>query len=141
MARGGKRSGAPGSQYSNRSDLQQGPRLAPTAQTAQPYGQAGQQLQRQSVIPMSAPPSVSPTANNTTALGSALPPPIPLSAPTGRPNEPVQAGIPSGPGPNTSTNPAASIDPVEAQLRGLYMQYPNRDLASLLEMLDKGQTF
>lgn len=122
MPRGGPRSGRPGAQYSNRSDLQAAPRLAPVANQGQSYGTAKSQLDAQSQVPMA-------------------PPPIPLSAPTARPNEPVQAGLQSGPGPGPSVNPAATPDPVEAQLRGLYYQYPNRDLASLLEMIDRGQTF
>ncbi len=121
MPRGGSRQGKPGAAYSNRTDLNAGPRIA--APTNQPYGTAGAQIAAQQAVPMSAPP------------------PIPLSSPTARPNEPVQAGLPSGPGPGPSVNPAATPDPVEAQLRGLYYQFPNRDLASLLEMIDRGQTF
>lgn len=68
-------------------------------------------------------------------------PPIPLSAPSSRPNEPVQSGLPSGPGPGPQSVPGSIPDPVEAQLRGLYYAFPNRDLASLLEMIDRGQTF
>ena len=113
MARGGSRSGRPGAQYPNRSDLQSAPRLAPVANQNQPYGTATQKLQSQQSIPMA-------------------PPPIPLSAPTARPNEPIQAGLKSGPGPGPSVAPSSIPDPVEAQLRGLYAQYPNRDLASLL---------
>ncbi len=123
MARGGVRSGRPGQSYGNRTDLNAAPHLAPTAQTSQPYGVAGAQLNAQAAVPMSAPP------------------PIPLNSPSARPNEPVQAGLPSGPGPGPQTSYNSIPDPVEAQLRGLYSQFPNRDLASLLEMLDKGQTF
>lgn len=90
MPRGGARSGRPGGTYSNRSDLQTGPRLAPTAQTNQPYGVAGQQLASQQQIPMSAP----------------APAPIPLSAPSSRPNEPIQAGLSTGPGPGPDSIPA-----------------------------------
>ena len=122
MARGGPRSGKPGQAYANRTDLNAAPHLAPVANQGQPYGIASQQLASQSAIPMA-------------------PPPIPLSAPTARPNEPIQAGLKSGPGPGPSVAPSSTPDPVEAQLRGLYAQYPNRDLASLLEMIDRGQTF
>src|SRR5437763_3351682 len=104
MARGGPRSGKPGAQYSNRSDLQSAPRLAPTAQTNQPYGQAGQQLASQSQMPMAPAPI----------------PPIPLPAPPARPNEPDQSGLPSGPGPGPQSAPPSIPAPVEPQLRGLY---------------------
>lgn len=120
MARGGARSGRPGAQYSNRSDLQAAPRLAPTAQTGQAYGQAGAQLAAQQAVPMG-------------------PPPIPLSAPTQRPSEPVQAGLSLGPGPGPEAiAQPLSPDPIIAELRGLYAAYPNRDLADLLEDIDNG---
>lgn len=122
MSRGGARSGRPGANYSNRSDLQAAPRLAPTAEKGQAYGQAGRQLSAQSALPMSAPP------------------PIPLSAPTSRPAEPVQSGLSLGPGPGPESI-SQSPDPVESTLRGLYAAYPNRDLAQLLEQLDLGRTF
>jgi hypothetical protein len=123
MARGGRRSGKPGANYSNRSDLQNAPRLAPTAQTGQPYGTAGQQLDAQSVLPMA-------------------PPPISLSAPTTRPNEPVTSGLPTGPGPGPEVlSNAQSPDPTIAELRALYALYPNRELAEILEDIDSGITF
>src|SRR4051794_15174476 len=125
MARGGPRSGKPGAQYSNRSDLQSAPRLAATAQTGQPCGVAAHQLASQPQMPMAPSPT----------------PPTPLPAPSTRPNEPVQSGLPSGPGPGPQSVPGSIPDPVEAQLRGLYYAFPNRDLASLLEMIDRGQTF
>lgn len=122
MARGGSRSGRPGQSYPNRSDLQSAPRLAPTAQTNQPYGQAGAQLSRQAEVPLGPPPS-----------------PIPLSAPTSRPNEPVQAGLPIGPGPGPEAAALSSPDPVEMTIRALYEAFPNRDLAELIEDMDRNQ--
>lgn len=123
MARGGRRSGQPGQSYGNRTDLNAAPRLAPTAQQSQPYGVAGDQLKSQQSLPMAPPPA------------------IPISAPTNRPNEPVQSGLPIGPGPGPSAAALPSIDPVETTLRGLYAAYPNQDLADLLEELDTGRTF
>lgn len=83
MPRGGSRSGRPGQSYSNRTDLNAAPRLAPAAPQNQPYGIAGQQLASQQAVPMAAPPS---------------PPPPPIDSPTARPNEPVQSGLSLGPG-------------------------------------------
>lgn len=122
MPRGGSRSGRPGQQYGNRSDLQAAPRLAPTAQTGQQYGAAGQQLAAQSALPM------------------APPPPVPISAPTTRPNEPVQSGMSLGPGPGPEAI-SQSPDPIISELRGLYAMFPNRDLADLLEDLESNITF
>lgn len=123
MPRGGKRSGTQGESYNNRTDLNAGPRI--DAPRGQPYGEAGAQIDAQRALPMSAPP----------------PPPIPLGAPTNRPNEPVQSGLPIGPGPGPSAAAIPSPDPVEMTLRGLYEMYPNRDLAELLEDIDRGITF
>lgn len=122
MARGGPRSGRPGAQYSNRSDLQSAPRLAPTANQGQQYGTAKAQLDSQREIPMGAPPA-----------------PIPLSAPTTRPNEPVQSGLPIGPGPGPEAAALSSPDPVEMTIRALYEAFPNRDLAELIEDMDRNQ--
>lgn len=87
MPRGGPRSGRPGTQYSNRSDLQSAPRLAPQANVDQPYGTAKAQEEAQATVPMG-------------------PPPIPLSAPTQRPGEPVTSGLSLGPGPGPEAIPA-----------------------------------
>ncbi len=95
MARGGARSGKPGANYQNRTDLQSAPRLAPTAAQGQPYGEAGQQLNRQAQIPM----------------GMPAPAPIPMNAPTSRLGEPVQAGLSMGPGPGPESIPALSQTP------------------------------
>lgn len=92
MARGGARSGRPGANYSNRSDLQNAPRLAPTAAKNQPYGEAGSQLAAQAQVPLG-------------------PPPTPINAPTSRPSEPVQAGLSLGPGPGPDAIPALSPTP------------------------------
>jgi hypothetical protein len=96
MPRGGPRSGRPGAQYSNRSDLQSAPRLAPAANVDQPYGTAKAQLDTQAQMPMG-------------------PPPVPLNAPTARPSEPVQSGLSLGPGAGPDSIPALappdSIDP------------------------------
>lgn len=92
MARGGARSGKPGANYTNRSDLQNAPRLAPTAQTGQPYGEAGAQLSAQSQMPIG-------------------PPPTPISAPTARPGEPVTSGLSLGPGPGPESIPALTPNP------------------------------
>lgn len=120
MARGGRRSGVQGQAYSNRTDLNSGPRI--DALRGQPYGEAGAQIASQQALPMA-------------------PPPIPLTAPTNRPNEPIQAGLPIGPGPGPEAAAIPSPDPVEMTLRGLYEMYPNRDLAELLEDIDRGITF
>jgi hypothetical protein len=82
MPSGGPRQGTPGKAYPNRTDMQM-PKVVP----GQQYGQAAMQAQAQQMMPMAAPAAVPP---------GSLPP---LAGPTRRPNEPVTAGLPSGPGP------------------------------------------
>lgn len=79
MPRGGSRQGTPGKGYSNRTDLQMKPDMAQnSAATGGDAATGG---------PRPAPPMSVPddTPN--------------MSDPTNRPNEPVTAGLPSGPGP------------------------------------------
>jgi hypothetical protein len=92
MPRGGPRSGRPGAQYSNRSDLQAAPRLAPQANTGQPYGTAKAQEDAQTTLPMG-------------------PPPIAMNAPTQRPTEPVQSGLSIGPGVGPEAIPSIAPAP------------------------------
>ncbi len=114
MPRGGPRSGRPGVAYSNRTDLNPAPR---TAQTGQPYGQAGAQLAAQAAVPMSAPPS---------------PPPIPLSAPTQRPNEPVQSGLSLGPGPGPESIPAIAPQQADPDIIQFAQYLPQLELMTTL---------
>lgn len=115
MPRGGSRSGRPGASYPNRSDLQSAPRLAPTAQTGQPYGEAGQQLARQQEIPLG-PPT----------------PPIPLSAPTSRPSEPVQSGLSLGPGAGPESIPALNPAVPDSDLIAFAPYLPALELMTTL---------
>lgn len=103
--RGGRRTGQPGAQYTNRTDLQQAPRAVP----GQTYGQAGAQLQAQAQIPLAgggpnagpvAPQMGTPPSEGGGLLGPGATPGSlgPLHAPTGRPGEPVTHGLATGPG-------------------------------------------
>jgi hypothetical protein len=107
--RGGTRIGAPGAAYGNRTDLAgkgpvRGGRLDLSAAPNQPYGQAGGQIDAQRAIPMGTPALPGPAGGTPPTPGpAAVPPPQPgqlpsLTAPTGRPQEPVTAGMASGPG-------------------------------------------
>lgn len=97
MPRGGKRQGQPGRSYGNRTDMQQGPRQAPIMRPpSERYGQQAELVRSQQALPVqtqsgpAAPRPVAPPAP--TQL-------VPLTAPTARPNEPLTAGAPVGPGP------------------------------------------
>jgi hypothetical protein len=60
----------------------------------------------------------------------------PLNRPTERPQEPLTAGAPFGPG-NTPQGMqymgAPNSDPVLDEMRALYAQFPSEDLANMLD--------
>lgn len=94
--RGGRRTGLPGGQYSNRTDLQNGAR--PVVPTGQAYGEAKQQQAVVDAIPQRPSTGAAPTGPRAPAA------PLPgslgaVDRPTERPNEPLTAGAPFGPGP------------------------------------------
>jgi hypothetical protein len=123
-------------QYPNRSDLRNpAKKIAAKAAPGQTYGEAEKQMAAQRAVPMAAPPTdVAPTATPQprVAPGSMGP----LNRPTERPNEPLTAGAPFGPGPTPtgmSYMGPRNADPILDELRALYSQYPNDDLANLLD--------
>lgn len=102
MARGGPRQGTPGKSYDNRTDLlgnygQSKPGASPASGGAAAPAPAG------------APAAQPPEAVHPDTI-------LPLDAPTQRPNEPVTAGLPFGPG----AGPPAP---------------PNRDVLTMLKYL------
>ena len=120
-------------QYSNRSDLRNSAKLPAKAATGQTYGEAGKQMQAQRAVPMAAPPTdVAPTATPRVAPGSMGP----LSRPTERPNEPLTAGAPFGPGRTQQLGGyigPRNSDPILDELRALYATYPSEELADMLD--------
>lgn len=115
-SRGGARTGSPGNQYPNRSDLA-GPAPVTTA-PGQQYGARAEQQAAQNAIPTgtpSQPPQTpgAPASSAATPAPQGAPGPADLAAmvqghngpgdqsltrPTERPNEPVTHGLPVGPG-------------------------------------------
>jgi hypothetical protein len=147
---GGRRQGVPGRKYPNRRDLRT--KQAPKAVTGQAYGDRKAQLDAQKVIPLSnqpAPPQGTSAPQGMAAMagqvgGGAVGPIPSLSAPSARPDEPITAGLPSGPGPgpealNIPPTPGAD-DQMLGVLRGLYQAYPNSHLARLISELQTAQT-
>lgn len=131
--RGGVRTGTVGKTYKNRSDLRstQPVRVA----TGQSYGQAGQQVAAQRVVPL-------PTAQASMAQVAQLAPPqvmpneTPFNAPTTRPGEAPTAGLPIGPGAGPEILNLDPDEDVELQLRAWYEKSPNSDLADLIAELE-----
>lgn len=122
MPRGGRRSGRPGVAYTNRTDLNQPVRTAPS----QTYGDAAAQERAQRAIPL--PQQAGPTREPFT--------PTPLNAPSYRPTEPITAGMAVGAGPGPSVL-APSIDPVVETLKAAYQAFPTPGVMALIEALDR----
>lgn len=125
-------------QYSNRTDLQN-PATSTARFTGQTYGQAAQQAQSQQAVRPGVTP-VTQDAQQMAAQQAARPAPgaQSLTAPTERPDEPITAGSPFGPGPNrVSSQPRRLIpvDDVQENLEILYQMYPNEGVRLLLERL------
>lgn len=91
MARGGRRAGNRGTPHPQRTDLA----LPVAAAEGLPYGDAGKLKAAQRAVPMAPAPAAAPGAPAQPVPGAAGP----LLRPTERPNEPVTAGMPIGPGP------------------------------------------
>lgn len=125
MPRGGRRRGTTGKQYPNRSDLR-GPGTPdiPKSFQGQPYGTAVQQEQAQSVAPAS--PPVGPPGGG----GGVSPPTVPpggfgaFTRGSERPDEPITAGLKSGPGPGPEALGMHAGDPEDADLRDMALYLP-----------------
>ena len=102
--KGGAREGASQTAYSNRTDLNnRGPQPITTA-PGQAYGQAAAQENAQRAVPMAGipqPPAAAPVAAPSEPAAAPGPGPgeIPWLHPSDRPDEPVTAGLETGPGP------------------------------------------
>lgn len=129
MPRGGRRKGAVGKTYGNRTDLN-GPKppgmpLPVQAAPGQPYGARKQQEDAQRALPM--------------ASGQPLPSPtqVPsLADPTTRPSEPITAGLPMGLGAGPEALTGLGGDDLAVQLRAVYSAFPSEELREVLERMD-----
>ena len=95
----------------------------------QTYGKAGAQIESQRAVPMGASPT---EVQGRKAV--ALPPLEPLTAPTKRPNEPITAGAPFGPGVGPSAAGIPMYNPQQAAIEEIKMIAQldaNNDLADL----------
>lgn len=123
-------------QYPNRSDLRNPTKkLAPKAAPGQTYGEAGKQIAAQQQVPMA--PQPQPAVAQPQPVERPRPGQFgPLDRPTERPNEPVTAGAPFGPGRMAPMNGYTGVrngDPVLDELRALYAAYPSEELADMLD--------
>ena len=114
--------------YGQRTDLN----MAPSAVPGQTYGEAGAQMAAQRAVPMGAPAAPAAPKAPTVAPGQYGP----LDRPTERPNEPLTAGAPFGPGRMSQGNAyigPRNSDPILDELRALYTSYPSDELADMLD--------
>jgi len=114
--RGGERQGTPGTAYGNRSDLNMPISTVP----GQDYGKASAQQAAQSAVPMGQSPvsNLQQAPAMPTPQAAPLPQPgsMPWLHPTNRPNEPVTAGLPFGPG---ASAPEPSRDVISSALSSI----------------------
>ena len=123
-------------QYPNRSDLRNpSKKLAAQAAPGQTYGEAGKQIAAQQQVPMA--PQPQPAVAQPQPVERPRPGQFgPLDRPTDRPNEPVTAGAPFGPGRMAPMSGYAGVrngDPILDELRALYAAYPSEELADMLD--------
>lgn len=139
MARGGRRTGTPGTAYSNRSDLNERRPLPVQAAGGQAYGERAAQERAQRIVPLAAPPAAAAPAPSGGGGPAGLVP-TPLDAPTARPGEPVTAGAPLGPGPGPEVLAAQGLGGEDLdELRVLYQRFPQYDeLREIIEEIEQG---
>lgn len=121
MARGGRRLGTPGKGYSNRTDLMQPQNRAPQsgANTAASAGQVAPPS------PQGAQPAEAAFVDPTSRVPR-------LDDPTGRPGEPVTAGLFAGPGAGPEALGPLPPDPVNASIEAAYLAMPTPELRRVI---------
>lgn len=137
MARGGSRQGALGVAHPQRSDLNKAKIATFTGQT---YGtQAAQVAQQQAAPPPAAPVVPGPPQRPSVPQGF-TPRSVSLQSPSQRPNEPVTAGLASGPGagPAALGGPPAGSDMV-ARMQALYQAAPSPSMWRLVLLAEQEQ--
>ena len=125
MPRGGRRQGTPGKAYANRTDLQQKPDMSKNTAATGGMVSHGE-------TPGGPPPGrIAPPLIGANEVPN-------LSDPTMRPDEPITAGLPMGPGSNSlgSALPPSPADPVRQAVEALMLISPNADLSRILARLD-----
>lgn len=125
MARGGRRAGKPGTAYGQRTDLNQ----PVVASPSKVYGDSAASVEQQRAMPLAQAPA-GPVMRS--PAGGPLVQPGGLFAPSGRPEEPVHAGMPIGPGGGPDFAQLTDRDLIEAIAR----MYPSSGIMSLLERSD-----
>lgn len=137
MPRGGPRAPTPNTNYANRTDLARQPASAPPGLE---YGTRKRLMDAQRKVPMAGSATPRPTASRGgVPLATRLAPgEVPsLDAPTAYPDEPVTAGLISGPGPGPESLTVGGFGPESLSLlRLVYARYPDEDIRRLIEQTE-----
>lgn len=122
--RGGRRQGTPGVAYPNRTDLaaDRAPAQPAQAPKGQTYGEAQRMEQAMQQLPV---PDLAAQLN-------AIPG---LTDPSTRPDEPLTAGLPFGPGPGPAVRPPQPGG--AGLLRRMVAENPDPELFQLLEIAER----
>lgn len=118
---------------------------APAAPKGQQYGQQGAQLQAQEIVPVAGSPTGEPGRPRSSSGPSAQPQPglepgnVPtLDDPSAYPDQPITAGLPTGPGPGPEALNMANFGAPElAELKAMFMKYPNEDLRAVIDYAER----
>lgn len=103
-----------------------------TAPKGQEYGKAGEQMLAQQIQPVAGSPTAGISATPMTGMEPGQVPT--LEDPSIYPDEPLTAGLPSGPGPGPEALKSATHGPQELSvMRALFLKYPNEDIRRLIE--------
>jgi hypothetical protein len=145
VPRGGRRAGAPGKAYPNRTDLSVNKGPVPNQpypmSGSQGYGEQKAMMDSQRAMPVSSPAAPGPAGPPGMPVGQPGPAPGSWGAfnrPTERPNEPITHGLPNGPGggPEVMTSPA--VRPAMTLLQQMAAQpYASDELRTLLNILQR----
>jgi hypothetical protein len=115
-----------------------GPQQVQADMSGMPYGENAEFNTMQSAAPMSATPAMRPSRGGRAAVSAARSgsPMAPLFSPTQRPDEPVTAGAPFGPGDAPMNQPAG-----RPMLSSIYSRMaaenPNDDVLALLSLAQR----
>ena len=111
----------------------QGPAMM--AARGQTYGKNKEQMQAQRAVPMRRSPT------EIQARSTKQAPLTPITAPSARPDEPITAGAPFGPGPGPMETgmptQEQNDDDALRELRAVYMMYPSQELADIIQFYEE----
>ena len=97
------------------------------------YGEGQEMMDLQTSAPMSKAPSAPRPRTGRQIVAEEMTPPTPLFAPTERPDEPITAGAPFGPGPGPSQRVAAGT--VSSRLMALAAYDESGDLGFMADVM------